>query len=218
VLGQHRSVQRHVAKPRLDEDILTAAIIALARRFGRYGYRKVADPLRRIGWQVNDKRVERIWRQEGLKIPQKQPKWSRLWLNSSCIRLRPQHPNHVWAHDFVMDRTCDGKAFRNLVAIDEYTRECLAIVVARKLNSQDVIETLADIMLERGVPEHIRSDNDQSSQPRQYVGGWADLEPPRCSSNPAAPGRTDTAKASTASSDLACSTLRSSNRSKKQRF
>jgi hypothetical protein len=117
-----------------------------------------------------------------------------------------------------MDRTYDGKAFRNLVAIDEYTRECLAIVVARKLNSQDVIETLADIMLERGVPEHIRSDNDQSSQPRQYVGGWAGLEPPRCTSNPAAPGRTDTVKASMASSDMASSTLRSSNRSKKQRF
>ena len=160
MLGQHRSVQRHISKPRPDEDILTAAIIALARRFGRYGYRKVADLLRRIGWQVNDKRVERIWRREGLQIPQKQPKRGRLWLNDgSCIRLRPQHPNHVWAYDFVMDRTYDGKAFRMLVVVDEYTRECLAIVVARKLNSQDVIETLADLMLERGVPEHIRSDN-----------------------------------------------------------
>ena len=160
VLGQHRSVQRHIAKPRPDEDILTAAIIALARRFGRYGYRMIGDLLRRIGWQVNDKRVERIWRREGLQIPQKQPKRGRLWLNDgSCIRMRPQHPNHVWAYDFVMDRTHDGKAFRMLVVVDECTRECLAIVVARKLNSQDVIETLADLMLERGVPEHIRSDN-----------------------------------------------------------
>ena len=96
----------------------------------------------------------------GLQIPQKQPKRGRLWLNDgSCIRMRPQHPNHVWAYDFVMDRTHDGKAFRMLVVVDEHTRECLAIIVARKLNSQDVIETLADLMLERGVPEHIRSDN-----------------------------------------------------------
>lgn len=160
VLGQHRSVQRHTTQPRLDEDILTAAIIALANRFGRYGYRKIGCLLRRIGWQVNDKRVERIWRQEGLQIPQKQPKRGRLWTNDgSCIRLRPEHPNHVWAYDFVMDRTHDGKTFRMLVVVDEYTRECLAITVARRLNSQDVIDTLADLMIERGVPEHIRSDN-----------------------------------------------------------
>jgi len=120
----------------------------------------VGDLLRHIGWQVNDKRVERIWQQEGLQIPQKQPKLGRLWLNDgSCIRLRPQQMNHVWAYDFVMDRTHDGKAFRMLVVVDEYTRECLAIVVARKLNSRDVIDTLADLMLERGVPEYIRSDN-----------------------------------------------------------
>ena len=160
VLGQHRSVQRYSSQSKLDEDILTAAIIALASRFGRYGYRKIGCLLRRIGWQVNDKRVERIWRREGLQIPQKQPKRGRLWLNdSSCIRLRPEHPNHVWAYDFVMDRTHDGKAFRMLVVVDEFTRECLSIVVARRLNSQDVIDTLAELMLERGVPEHIRSDN-----------------------------------------------------------
>jgi transposase InsO family protein len=153
-------VQRHAATPRDDEEVLTAAIVALARRFGRYGYRKIAMLLRRGGWAVNDKRVERIWRQEGLKVPQKQPKRGRLWLNDgSCIRLRPEHPNHVWAYDFVADRTHDGRAFRVLTIIDEYTRECLAIVVGRKLNSADVLETLAELFVTYGVPEHLRSDN-----------------------------------------------------------
>ena len=160
VLGQHRSVQRHLAQPRLDEDIVTAAIVALARRFGRYGYKPVTAILNRLGWQINHKRVERIWRREGLKRPKKQPKRGRLWLNDgSCIRLRPEHPNHVWAYDFVMDRTHDGRAFRMLVVIDEYTRECLDIRVGRSLKANDVIEVLADLMVERGVPEHIRSDN-----------------------------------------------------------
>jgi len=160
VLNQHRSVQRHVAAPRSDESILTAAIIALAKRFGRYGYRPVTALLQRVGWEVNHKRVERIWRREGLKIPRKQPKRGRLWLNDgSCVRLRPEHTNHVWAYDFVMDRTYDGRAFRMLNIIDEYTRECLAIVVGRSLRSEDVIEVLADLMVQRGAPEHIRSDN-----------------------------------------------------------
>lgn len=160
VLGQNRSVQRHFIQPRLDEDILTTAVIALARRFGRYGYRPITAILNRVGWQVNHKRVERIWRREGLKRPKKQPKRGRLYLNDgSCIRLRPLHKNHVWAYDFVMDRTHDGKAFKMLVVIDEYTRECLDIRVERNLRSNDVIEVLADIMVRRGTPEHIRSDN-----------------------------------------------------------
>lgn len=139
---------------------MTAAIVALAKRFGRYGYRPVTAILQRVGWVVNHKRVERIWRREGLKIPRKQPKRGRLWLNDgSCVRLRPEHANHVWAYDFVMDRTYDGRAFRMLNIIDEYTRECLAIVVGRSLKSEDVIEVLADLMVERGVPEHLRSDN-----------------------------------------------------------
>ena len=159
-MGQNRSVQRHFIQPRLDEDILTTAVIALARRFGRYGYRPITAILNRVGWQVNHKRVERIWRREGLKRPKKQPKRGRLYLNDgSCIRLRPLHKNHVWAYDFVMDRTHDGKAFKMLVVIDEYTRECLDIRVERNLRSNDVIEVLADIMVRRGTPEHIRSDN-----------------------------------------------------------
>lgn len=112
------------------------------------------------GWRVNHKRVERIWRREGLKVPQKQPKRRRLWLNDgSCIRLRPQHRNHVWSYDFVMDRTHDGKSFRMLAIIDEYTRECLAIDVARKMNSETVLNRLTELFVRHGVPDYIRSDN-----------------------------------------------------------
>ena len=143
-----------------DEDALTAAIVALASQFGRYGYKRITAMLRHQGWHVNHKRVARIWRREGLKVPMKQPKRSRLWLNDgSCMRLRPQHRNHVWAYDFVQDRTRDGKRLRMLTIIDEFTRECLAIKVARRLNSKDVLEVLADLMVIRGVPENIRSDN-----------------------------------------------------------
>jgi len=116
--------------------------------------------LRNEGWLINHKRVERIWRQEGLKVPSKQPKRARLWLNDgSCVRLRAEHKDHVWSYDFVQDRTADGRPFRILTLIDEYTRECLSLTVARKLNSQDVLDELSTLFLTRGVPEHIRSDN-----------------------------------------------------------
>ena len=109
---------------------------------------------------VNDKRVERIWRQEGLKVPARQPKRGRLWLgDGSCIRLRPERRDHVWAYDFVEERTHDGRKFRTLNVVDEYTHECLAIRVARKLKSTDVIDVLSDLFILRGVPAHIRSDN-----------------------------------------------------------
>jgi transposase InsO family protein len=159
-LGQHRSTQRKTPMTPDDEAVLTADIIELARQYGRYGYRRITALLRTAGWRVNKKRVERIWRCEGLKVPAKQPKRGRLWLNDgSCIRLRPERPNHVWSYDFVADRTHDGKAFRMLCIIDEFTRESIAIRVARKLQSTDVIEALADLFVLRGVPAHIRSDN-----------------------------------------------------------
>jgi transposase InsO family protein len=145
---------------RSDEDALTAAIITLASRFGRYGYRRITDLLQMAGWKVNAKRVQRIWRQEGLKVPSKQPKRGRLWLtDGSCIRLRPKHPNHVWAYDFVSETTHDGRRLRLLTVIDEYTRECLAIRVARRITSNDVLYLLSELFLEHGIPEHIRSDN-----------------------------------------------------------
>jgi transposase InsO family protein len=134
--------------------------VELARQYGRYGYRKIAALLRRSGWLVNDKRVERIWRREGLKVPARQPKRGRLWLaDGSCIRLRAEHPNHVWSYDVVEDRTHDGRKFRMLNVIDEFTHECLSIRVARRLKATDVIDVLSDLFILRGIPGHIRSDN-----------------------------------------------------------
>ena len=159
-MGQHRSVQRQVLKRKNDDEALTQAIVELASRYGRYGYRRITALLREDGWFVNHKRVERIWRQEGLKVPKKQPRRSRLWLNDgSCVRKRPEYKNHVWAYDFVQDRTHEGKRFRMLTVIDEYSRECLAIKVDRSLKSIDVIETLANLFISRGQPDFIRSDN-----------------------------------------------------------
>ena len=159
-LGQHRSTQRKTPRGRDDEAQLTADIVELARRYGRYGYRRVTALLRAAGWLVNDKRVERIWRCEGLKVPARQPKKGRLWLNDgSCVRLRPEHSDHVWSYDFVEDRTHDGRKIRMLNVVDEFTRECLAIRVARTLKAIDVIDVLSDLFILRGVPGHIRSDN-----------------------------------------------------------
>ena len=160
VLGQPRSTQRRRPRRPDDEAALTADIIALAKQYGRYGYRRITALLRAAGWVVNKKRVERIWRREGLKVPAKQPKRGRLWLtDGSCIRLRPEHPNHVWAYDFVEDRTHDGRKYRMLNIVDEFTREALAIRIDRRLRSTDVIATLADLFILRGIPRHIRSDN-----------------------------------------------------------
>ena len=160
VLGQHRSTQRKAPKGRADDAALTADIVALATEYGRYGYRRITAMLQAAGWAVNVKRVERIWRLEGLKVPGKQPKKGRLWLNDgSCVRLRPERPNHVWSYDFVEDRTHNGRKFRMLTVIDEFTRECLAIRIDRKLKSTDVIDVLSDLFILRGVPAHVRSDN-----------------------------------------------------------
>lgn len=159
-LGQSRAVQRHAVKVADDEERLTARIVALATQYGRYGYRRITALLRAEGWHVNHKRVERIWRPEGLKVPTRQPKRGRLWLtDGSCIRMRPERPNHVWAYDFVFDRTHDGRALKLLPVVDEYTRECPAIEVGRSLAARDVVRVLASLMVRHGIPEHIRSDN-----------------------------------------------------------
>jgi putative transposase len=161
VLEQARATQRRSLSSPSDEQQLTNDIIALATKYGRYGYRRITALLNNEhGWRVNHKRVERIWRKEGLKVPKKQPKRSRLWLNDgSCVRLRPEYKDHVWSYDFMIDRTADGRAFKILNIIDEYTRECLAIVVKRKITSQDVIDRLFQLFIFRGIPEHVRSDN-----------------------------------------------------------
>ena len=143
-----------------DEKALTKEIVELASRFGNSGYRRVTALLRHRGWRVHHKRVERIWRREGLKVPAKQPKRGRLWRgDGSCVRLRPEWKDHVWAYDFVQMRLHDGRAVRLLTVMGEYTRECLAIRADRSMRSPDVIETLAQLMMIRGVPDHIRSDN-----------------------------------------------------------
>ncbi len=160
VLGQHRSVQRRAPRAADDEAALRESIIGLAREYGRYGYRRITALLRAEGWSCNHKRVERIWWAEGLKVPARQPKRGRLWLaDGSCVRLRPERPNHVWAYDFVEDRTRDGRKLRMLNVVDEFTRECLAIRVARKLGAADVIDVLSDLFILRGTPGHVRSDN-----------------------------------------------------------
>ena len=175
VLGQHRSTQRKPPQGREDEARLTADVIELAREYGRYGYRRVAVLLRRAGWQVNHKRVARIWRREGLKVPHKQKKRGRLWLNDgSCVRLKPEHPNHVWSYDFVQDRTSDGRAYRTLNILDEYTREALMIRVDRRLNSTDVMDALTDLFIQRGPPRFIRSDNGPEFI-AQKVRDWIEL-------------------------------------------
>jgi transposase InsO family protein len=194
---------------------LSVAIIRLASRYGRYGYRRITAMLRVEGWIVNHKRVERIWRREGLKVPKKQPKRGRLWLNDgSCIRLRPSWPNHVWAYDFVQARTHDGKAFRMLTVIDEYTRECLAILVARRLRSDDVLHLLADLFADRGPPDHIRSDNGSEMPSEHGLEGSASKP---CSSNPEAHGRTASTSHSMGNSGTSCSMERSSTHSRRPR-
>ncbi len=160
VLGQIRSTQRHIPNRNYEEENLTVQIIRLATRYGRYGYRRITALLKQEGWKVNHKRIERIWRREGLKVPKKQPKRGRLWLNDgSSIRLRPEYKNHVWSYDLMMARTTEGRAFRILTIIDEYTRESLAILTQRRITSGDVIDQLFYLFVFRGTPEDIRSDN-----------------------------------------------------------
>ena len=159
-LGQCRSTQRRKPAVPDDEPRLVARVVGLATEYGRYGYRRrVAALLRSEGFSVNHKRVERLWRREGLKVQRRQPKRGRLWLrDGSCVRLRPERKDHVWSYDIVHTRTRDGRAFRMLNVIDAYTRECLAIDVARRLTSDDALERLSDLFARRGVPGHIRSD------------------------------------------------------------
>lgn len=143
-----------------DEDEVTAKIIELATQYGRYGYRRITAMLRTLGYDVNHKRVERIWKCCGLKAPKKQPKRKRLWLNDgSCIRLRPEYKNHVWSYDFVTDQLETKKKLRWLNIIDEYSRICIFSEPRRNWTYQDIIEVLSDCFILHGVPTHMRSDN-----------------------------------------------------------
>ena len=160
VIGQPRRTQRYQPKTNEEKEKLRERVIELATEYGRYGYRQITHMLNNEGWKVGRDAVYTIWREEGLQVPQKQPKRRRLWLaDGSCIRLRPEYKNHVWSYDFVQDRTHDGRPFRILNIIDEYTKECLASFTKRRINSQDVILVLAELFLTKGIPKHIRSDN-----------------------------------------------------------
>jgi putative transposase len=172
VLDQNRSVQRY--QPRISpfHQALVQRVIDLATEYGRYGYRRITELLNREGWPVSHRRVERIWREEGLKVPRRQPKRRRLWLNDgSCMRLRPAHRDHVWSYDFVEDRTHDGRKLKMLTMVDEYTRECLTIDVERRIRSDDVIYRLEKLFVLRGLPDHIMSDNG-SEFTSKAVRGW----------------------------------------------
>jgi len=159
-LGQLRTSQRYISVPNPFREKLRERIIAIAKEYGRYGYKTVTSMLQMEGWEVGRDKVYSIWREEGLKVPQKQPKRARLWFtDGSCMRLRAERPNHVWSYDFVADTTREGRPFKILNIVDEYTRECLATHVARRVRSKDVVFVLADLILKRGVPTHIRSDN-----------------------------------------------------------
>ena len=160
VLGQSRATQRYMPRIRDDEPPLVASMIELACQYGRYGYRRILELLHWDGWTLNHKRLERLWKREGLKVPRKQPKRRRLWLNDgSCVRLRPMYKDHVWSYDFVKARLSNGRAIKILTLIDEYTRECLSLHVDRKITSDDVLCRLEELFVLRGVPKHIRSDN-----------------------------------------------------------
>ena len=177
----------------------------LATRYGRYGYRRIRRLLLDEGWHVSVKRVYRIWRREGLKVPKKQPKRGRLWLNDgSCIRLRPERPNHVWSYDFMQDRTEDGRRFRMLTVIDEYTRRCLAIVVARNLRSDDVLHCLTELFVAQGPPEHIRSDNGPEFVARNVREWLGRIGVKTLFIEPGSPWENGTVRASTPSCATSC--------------
>ena len=176
-VNRPRGTQRYRPTQREEEDRLTQAIIALASQYGRYGYRRITALLQQAGWRVGMDRVERIWRREGLKVPKKQKARGRLWLNDgSCVRLRPQRQNHVWSYDFVSARTYDGRAVRMLNLIDEHTRECLPIRSECRWSSARVIEALADVMVRKGIPEYLRSDNGPEFVAKELRKWLADTE------------------------------------------
>lgn len=160
ILEQPRCTQRYIEVINPFDEILRERVIHFAKLYGRYGYRKVTGLINLDGFKVGKDRVLTIWQEEGLQVPQKQPKRARLWLaDGSCIRLRPEYPNHVWSYDFVAERTRDGRAIKILNIIDEFTKECLVSFVARKITSREIIFILADLFINRGCPKHIRSDN-----------------------------------------------------------
>ena len=135
-------------------------MIGLAKKYGRYGYRMITQLLRVEGWTVNHKKVERLWREEGVQLPKRHKKRKRLYhKDSSIIRLRPIHPNHIWSIDFVHDKLSNGRPYKMLTVLDEYTRQALCVAVNIKMAAAEVLEALYPLFIKHGKPEYIRSDN-----------------------------------------------------------
>jgi putative transposase len=159
-LDQARSTQRYNSKKPEKDRPLVKRMHDLAREYPRYGYRRIAALLKSEGWPASETCVHRLWRAANLQVPQKKRKRRRLGTSENgSLRLEATHPNHVWSYDFLFDTTESGSTLKLMPILDEYTRECLVIDVSRSITSQDVIERLETLFLERGVPAHIRSDN-----------------------------------------------------------
>lgn len=159
-VGLARSTCQYKTAAGGNDEELRLALIRLAKRYGRYGYRKIARLLQIEGWRVNHKRVERLWREEGLQLPHRHKRRKRLYhKDSSVIRLRPQYPNHIWSVDFVHDRLSNGRPYRMLTVLDEYSREALCVEVRTRMGATDVLEALYPLLLRHGKPAYIRSDN-----------------------------------------------------------
>jgi len=159
-IGLARSTQRYIATKKHDDEELRLAMIRLAKQYGRYGYRKIAYLLRIEGWIANHKKVERLWREEGLQLPHRHKKRKRLYhKDSSVIRLRPQYPGHIWSVDFVHDKLSSGRSYKMLTVLDEYTREALCVTAKPRMGHAEVLEALYPLFLKHGKPEYIRSDN-----------------------------------------------------------
>lgn len=160
VIRQPRSTQRYRAKRKQDEVALVQRMHEIVRHEPRFGYRRIWAVLRREGRRINRKRVDRLCRLEGLRVPRKQRKRRRLGCSAhGIVRHRPQHKNHVWAWDFTFDADIRGRSLKWFGLIDEYTRECLALEVERSMRAVDVLDVLSQVLLIRGVPGYIRSDN-----------------------------------------------------------
>jgi putative transposase len=160
VVGQHRSTQRHEPGTAEDDAALRAELRKFSRERPRWGYRRAHHRLRELGWSVNRKRVQRLWREEGLRVPVRRRKRRRLGESTvPAERLRAERRNHVWAFDFQFDQTADGRALKLLNIVDEFTRESLVMLVERGIDADTVVATLERLVADRGAPELLRMDN-----------------------------------------------------------
>jgi len=202
-----RSTLRYRSKQQNDDD-LRLALIRLAKQYGRYGYRKVGELLRMEGWGINHKKVERLWREEGLQLPQRHKKRKRLYHHdSSVIRLRPHYANHIWSIDFVHDRLSNGRPYKMLTVLDEYTREALSVTVGIKMGANEVLEALYPLLLKRGQPAYLRSDNGPEFSAAPFQDWLRRVGITLMQIYPGSPWRTDTTSASMAPYAERCSTL-----------